>query len=326
MAKQIGTRNTIGMTWDREKRRRHLRYSFSKSKELYLLLIPGIILVFVFSYLPMYGIIIGFKDYNLFAGNNPFDAIGKSEWVGLDHWNKLWQQTDFRRAIKNTFVISFMKVGFGFPIPIILAIMINEVRGRVLKRSIQSTLYLPHFLSWVVVGALFQSILASNGVVNQITMQLGGEPQRFFMSNQWFRWILLFTSIWKESGWGTIIYLAAIAGIDQELYEAAMVDGATRLQQIRYITLPGMATTIVMMFILRLGGLMDAGFSQIFVMYNPTVYATGDIIGTYVYRVGLGQLNFSQGTIVGLFNSVLNCLLMFIGNALSRRYAGKSIW
>lgn len=294
--------------------------------DLYPLLIPGIVLVFIFCYLPMYGVIIGFKDYSLFAGKNPLDAIAQSSWVGLKNWTVLWKQPEFKRAVSNTLIISLMKIIFGFPIPILMALMINEVRNRTAKRIIQTTLYLPHFMSWVVVAALFLSILGTSGVVNKIILSMGGDMQKFFMDNAWFRWVLLFTSVWKESGWGTIVYLAAITGIDPELYEAAKVDRANRLQQLWHITLPGISGTIVMMLIMRLAGIMDAGFGQILVMYNPTVYNSGDIIGTYVYRIGLGQMNFSRGTIVGLFNSVINCVLMLGGNFFSRKLTEKSIW
>lgn len=294
--------------------------------DLYPLLIPGMLLILIFHYIPMYGVVLGFKDYDLFAGANPFDAIAKSPWVGFKHWNDLWKQIEFKRAVSNTLIISMMKVVIGFPIPIILALLINEVPHRNLKRTIQTSLYLPHFMSWVVVAALFMNIMGTKGTVNQIIVALGGNPQRFFMDNIWFRWVLLISSVWKESGWGTIVYLAAITSIDPQLYEAAKIDRANRLQQIYHVTLPGIASTIVMMLILRLGGIMDAGFSQILVMYNPTVYESGDIIGTYVYRVGLGRLNFSQGTLVGLFNSVINCALMMTGNYLSRKFAERSIW
>lgn len=299
---------------------------FRKSLSLYALLIPGLIMIVLFHYVPMYGLVIGFKKYNIFLGSNPFDAIAKSPWVGLDNWARLWVQSKFRQTIINTFVISAMKIVIGFPIPIILALMLNEVRGIFSKRVLQTVLYLPHFISWVVVGALFMNILGTTGIVNMIIVSLGGETQRFFMDNRWFRWVLLLTSVWKESGWGTIVYLAAITGIDPALYDAARIDRANRLQQIWYITLPGIASTVVMMLILRLGGIMDAGFSQILVMYNSTVYKSGDIIGTYVYREGLGKLNWSQGTVVGFFNSLINMALMLGGNMISRKLTERSIW
>ena len=302
------------------------RNRFKKSLSLYALLIPGLFMIILFHYVPMYGLVIGFKKYNIFAGNTPFEAIRLSPWVGLANWSKLWIQSKFRQAIINTFVISAMKIVIGFPIPIILALMINEVRGTITKRVLQTVMYLPHFISWVVVGALFMNILGTTGIVNTWIVAMGGTTQKFFMDNHWFRWILLLTSVWKESGWGTIVYLAAITGIDPALYEAARIDRANRLQQIWYVTLPGIAGTIVMMLILRLGGIMDAGFSQILVMYNSTVYKSGDIIGTFVYREGIGKFNWSQGTIVGFFNSIINMILMLGGNYISRKLTERSIW
>ena len=302
------------------------RNRFKKSLSLYALLLPGLFMIILFHYVPMYGLAIGFKKYNIFLGNSPFDAIRLSPWVGLANWSKLWIQSKFRQAIINTFVISAMKIVIGFPIPIILALMINEVRGTITKRVLQTVMYLPHFISWVVVGALFMNILGTTGIVNTWIVAMGGTTQKFFMDNHWFRWILLLTSVWKESGWGTIVYLAAITGIDPALYEAARIDRANRLQQIWYVTLPGIAGTIVMMLILRLGGIMDAGFSQILVMYNSTVYKSGDIIGTFVYREGIGKFNWSQGTIVGFFNSIINMILMLGGNYISRKLTERSIW
>lgn len=302
------------------------RNRFRKSLSLYALLIPGLFMVILFSYVPMYGLLIGFKKYNIFLGNSPFEAIALSPWVGLENWNKLWIQSKFRQTIVNTFVISAMKIVIGFPIPVLLALMINEVRGTITKRVLQTVMYLPHFISWVVVGALFMNILGTTGIVNSWIVALGGETQKFFMDNRWFRWVLLLTSVWKESGWGTIVYLAAITGIDPALYEAARIDRANRFQQIWYVTLPGIAGTVVMMLILRLGGIMDAGFSQILVMYNSTVYKSGDIISTFVYREGLGKFNWSQGTVVGFFNSIINMILMLGGNYISRKLTERSIW
>lgn len=308
---------THGKAWLRSARR---------SGDLYLLLIPGILFIALFNYIPMYGAVIAFKDYNIFAGANPIDAIFKSEWAGLQHWRRLWIQPEFRQAFGNTLIISLMKIGIGFPIPVILALLLNELRNIVYKRVIQTTLYLPHFMSWAVVGALFLSIMGTGGAVNAIISGFGGQGISFFMSTAWFRWVLLISSIWKESGWNTIVYLAAVTGIASELYEAATADGAGRFRQALHITLPGISPTIMMLLILRLGGLLEAGFDQVLIMYNPTVYSVGDIIGTYVYRIGLGQMNFSLGTAVGLFNSVVNFALVVSSNLLCRRIFGRSIW
>lgn len=302
------------------------RMRLRKSLDMYALLIPGMLLVLLFAYVPMYGLIIGFKKYNIFLGSNPFEAIALSPWVGLDNWTRLWNQAKFHQVLQNTLTISLLKILITFPVPVVLALMLNEVRSSMIKRTLQTVMYLPHFLSWVVVGALFMNLLGSTGLVNQAIVALGGESQKFFMDNNWFRWILVGTSIWKNAGWNTIVYLAAITGIDPALYEAARIDGATRMKQMWYITLPCIASTVIMMLILRLGSLMNAGFSQIIVMYNPTVYASGDIIDTYVYREGLGKLNWSVGTLTGMFTSIINMILVLGSNALSRKYTERSIW
>lgn len=307
-------------------RKRQNRARLRRSLSMYPMLIPGFILVLLFCYAPMFGLVIGFQKYNIFAGANPLDAITKSSWVGLDNWYRLWEMSKFRQAVANTFIISALKILFCFPLGIILALMINEVRYRAVKRTLQTVMYLPHFMSWVVIGALFMNILGTTGIVNTMIVGLGGRPVKFFMDNGWFRFVLLFTSAWKETGWNTIVYLAAMTGIDPALYEAARMDGANRFQQVFHVTLPCIASTIVMMLILRLGGVMDAGFAQIQVMYNPTVYKSGDIIGTFIYRESLGKLNWSQGTIVGFFNSLINLILVLGGNLLSRRLTGRSIW
>ena len=298
----------------------------NRSGDMYLLLIPGLLFILIFHYLPLYGTIIAFKDYNIFSGNGPFDAIWKSDWVGFKYWKQLWIEKEFRQAFRNTIVISMMKIGIGFPIPILLALFLNEIPGVMFKRSVQTALYLPHFISWVVVGSLFISILGTGGIVNDAVTALGGKPIRFFMNTAAFPWVILGSSIWKESGWNTIVYLAAITGVSPELYEAATMDGARRFQKMRYITLPCIGSMIMMMLILRLGSLMSAGFDQILVMYNPTVYATGDIMDTYIYRIGLGQLNFSLGSAVGLFNSIVSFILVTGSNLFCRKVFGRSMW
>lgn len=310
----------------KRERKKTSRMLMRKSLDMYALMIPGILLILLFAYVPMYGLVIGFKKYNIFLGSNPFEAIVLSPWVGLDNWTRLWRQAKFHQVLQNTLIISTLKIVITFPVPVILALMLNEVRSTMIKRTLQTVMYLPHFLSWVVVGALFMNLLGTTGLVNQAIVALGGEPQRFFMDNGWFRWILIGTSIWKNAGWNTIVYLAAITGIDPALYEAARIDGASRLKQVRYITLPCIASTVIMMLILRLGSLMNAGFSQIVVMYNPTVYASGDILDTYVYREGLGKLNWSVGTLTGMFTSIINMILVLGSNALCRKYTERSIW
>lgn len=289
--------------------------------DMYLLLIPGLFFLILFKYVPMYGIIIAFQDYNV------FDGILGSKWVGLQQFDKLFHYADFYNVFKNTLLISVYKLVALFPVPILIALILNEIRHLLFKRSIQTVIYLPHFLSWVIIGGLFTNILSPNtGIVNAIIEAAGGEPIAFLMDNNWFRSILVISQGWKEAGWGAIVYIAAIAGIDQEQYEAARIDGAGRIKQIIHITIPGITSTIVLMLILRLGGLLEAGTEQIFIMYNPVVYETVDVIGTYVYRLGLGKMEYSFSTAVGLFNSVVGFILILSGNFISKKIVEKSIW
>ncbi len=297
-----------------------------RNYDMYLLIIPALIYVLIFNYLPLGGIAIAFQDYNMFAADSPIQSIFASDWVGLKHFTKLFANDDFRQVFSNTLVISALKVLFVFPMPILLAMMINEVGNLYFKRGLQTIVYLPHFLSWAVVSGIFVSLLGSTGIVNMALKSLGSESIMFLVNKSWFRATLVFTDAWKEVGWGSIIYLAAITGIDPSLYEAAMIDGAGKVKQMRHITLPSIVPTIVMMLILRVSRILDAGFEQIFIMYNPAVYDVADIIGTYVYREGLGRLNFSFGTAVGLFNSLVAFILVISCNFFSRRITGKSIW
>lgn len=292
-----------------------------KDWDLYLLLVPGLLFLLIFRYAPMYGIIIAFQDFNIFAG------IQGSTWVGFDNFIRLFHSTQFLNVFRNTLIISVYKILFLFPLPIILAILLNEIGHMTFKKTVQTVIYLPHFISWVIVSGLFFNLLSINGgIVNSMIKQLGGEPIAFFIEKNYFRSLLVITAGWKEVGWGTIIYLAAITGIDPQLYEAAIIDGANKFQQIWNITVPGITSTIVLMFILRIGSLLDAGMEQILTMYNPVVYEVADIIGTYVYRIGLGASDYSFATAVGLFNSIISLLLIMGGNYLSRRYMDKGIW
>lgn len=289
--------------------------------QFYLMLLPGLIYLIIFKYVPMYGITIAFKDFNI------FDGIQKSPWVGLANFQKLVTSPDFFVVFRNTLVISLSKIIVLFPLAIIVAIMINEIKVTAVKKTVQTMIYIPHFLSWVIVAGIFATILSpSSGVVNKIIISLGGSPIAFFMDKSWFRAIIVMTDGWKETGYSAIVYIAAIAGIDQELYEAADIDGAGRIKKILYITIPGLSSTIVLMFILRLGSILEAGTEQILMMYNPTVYEVGDVIGTYVYRMGLGKQEYSFSTAVGLFNSVVGLILVLSGNLLSKKLIDKSIW
>ncbi|SFJ21696.1 putative aldouronate transport system permease protein [Paenibacillus sp. UNC496MF] len=289
--------------------------------DMYALLIPGVIFLLLFKYTPMYGIVIAFQDFNIFGG------IKGSDWVGLEQFRKLVRSDEFLRVLANTLLISLYKIVILFPIPIVLALFLNEVRRMVFKRTIQTIIYLPHFLSWVIISGLFINILSpTGGLVNELIRSFGGQPISFLTENHWFRVVVVFTAGWKEIGWNAIVFIAAIAGIDQEQYEAAAIDGAGRIRQMVSISLPGMLPTIMLMFILRIGSLLEAGTEQILTMYNPLVYKSGDVIGTYVYRMGLGQQDYSFSTAVGLFNSAVGFLLIVIGNMLSRKFLQRSIW
>jgi putative aldouronate transport system permease protein len=289
--------------------------------DLYMMLIPGLLFLLLFKYTPMYGIIIAFQDFNIFSG------FRGSEWVGLAQFQKLIQSEEFYQVFLNTLLISFYKIVLLFPIPIVIALFLNEVRKALFKKTIQTIIFLPHFLSWVIISGLFINILSpSGGLVNNIIQWFGGTPISFFLDNQFFRSVLVFTAGWKESGWNAIIFIAAIAGIEQEQYESASIDGAGRIRQMLYITLPGILPTIILILVLRLGYLLEAGTEQILTMYNSVVYQSGDVIGTFVYRQGLGQQDYSFSTAVGLFNSVVGFILIVFGNEISKRLVKRSIW
>lgn len=297
-----------------------------KNYELYLMLVPGLLYLLIFHYIPLYGILIAFKDFDLFLDSNPMLSILKSPWVGLDNFREILANPDFIQVFKNTIIISLYKIIFVFPLPIILAMLLNEIRNIYYKKTLQTVLYLPHFLSWSVISILFVSILGSGSTIVELLYKITSVKFSFFTDSSMFRGLLVVTDAWQTIGWGSIIYLAAITGIDQNLYEAAAVDGAGKFKQALHITIPGIASTVVMMFIMRVGRALDAGFGQIFAMYNPTVYDVADIIGTYIYRKGLGQMDFTLGTTVGLFNSVIAFVLVVGSNKLSRVLSNKSIW
>ncbi len=322
-----GTKTELLSYVDVKKRTRRSKINRIKvNYDMYLLLIPSLCYILLFNYVPLYGILIAFKDYNMFAGANPLQAMTNSPWIGFENFIRLFGSLEFKRIFSNTLIISFYKISFLFPAPIILALLLNEVKSLYFKRGLQTIIYLPHFISWAVVSGIFITLLGSTGIVNNLIKEMGGEPIMFLMDKRFFRSVLVFTDGWKEVGWSSIIYIAAISSVDAEVYEAARVDGAGKLRQAWHVTLPAIVPTIIMMLILRTSSILDAGFQQIFIMYNPTVYEVADIIGTYVYRVGLGQLKFGFGTAVGLFNSLIAFILVVSCNYISRRAIGKSIW
>lgn len=293
---------------------------------LYLMLTPGLFFLIVYKFLPLYGITIAFKDYSIFNGTNPLDAIANSNWVGMRHFNRLFAGSAFLKVLKNTLIINGYKILFLFPIPIVSAILLNEIQQKSYKKLAQTAIYVPYFFSWVVIFGIFYSLLGSYGIVNTMIARLGLDRISFFSDARFFRSLLVFTEGWKEIGWNAVIYLAAITAIDPTLYEAARVDGASRVRQIWHVTMPGLMPTIVLMLILKVGYILDTGFEQILVMYNATVYDVADVIQTYVYRMGLGQADFSLGTALGLFNSVVAFALIVGANAVSKRLLNRSIW
>ncbi len=286
---------------------------------LYLMALPGVAFYLVFKYVPLAGSIIAFQKYQIFKG------ILGSSWVGLDNFIYLFTYQDFYHVLRNTAVIALYQLIFGFPAPIILALLLNELRLMLAKRVIQSVFYLPHFLSWVVVGGIVFELLASQGVVNSIRGWFGLEPVLFMQEQAYFRTIVVISGIWKEVGWGTIIYLAAIAGINPNLYEAAVMDGANRWKQTLHITLPVMFPTILVLFLLNIGNFLELGFDQIFNLLTPMTYSVGDIIETYVYRAGVLQGQYSVTTAIGLFQSVIGFALLWTFNRLARK-TEQGLW
>lgn len=293
---------------------------------LYLMLVPGLFFLIVYKFLPLYGITLAFKDYNIFLGSNPIEAITLSKWVGFKHFDRLFNNPDFYNVLRNTLTINLYKIAFLFPVPVVFAIFLNEIHHKLYKRTVQTLIYIPYFFSWVIVFGVFYSLLGTYGMVNQLLKQFGIEPISFFSNKAYFRGLLVFTEGWKEVGWNTVIYLAAISAIDPTLFEAARVDGASRIQQIWHVTLPGLLPTIILMLIMKVGYILDTGFEQILVMYNPMVYDVADVIQTYVYRIGLGQMDYSLSTALGLFNSVVAFVLIVGANFVSRKTLHRSIW
>lgn len=292
-----------------------------KHRYLYLLLLPAIIYFIVFHYIPMYGVTISFKDYSFKKG------ILGSDWVGLENFEYMFGLNDFYRVFKNSFILSFLRLLFEFPIPIVIALLLNEVRSKRFKKVTQTALYLPHFLSWAVIGGIMVNFLSPTwGVVNNVIQQLGFEPIFFLGDPEYFRTTVVISSIWKEAGWGTIIYLAAITGIDMEQYEAATVDGANRWQRLIHITLPNIKTTIIIMLILRMGSIMSNGFEQIYTLQNTQNLAVSEVFETYTYRVGLLGGRFSFATTVGLFASVISMIFLLTTNFIAKKMGEESIF
>lgn len=296
-----------------------VRTNFSRYKFIYFLLLPGLIYLLVFRYYPMYFLQIAFKDYNIFT------TVENAKWVGFENFVDLFKTKYFLQSLANTLIISAMNIVVGFPVPIILALFLNEIVNVKFKKTVQTLVYLPHFLSWVIVGSIFSIILSpSSGIVNELLALVGVDPIFFMADTSKFRWVLVFSSIWKESGWGTIIYLATLAGIDQDMYEAATIDGAGRFKKMWYITFPCLLPTILVVFILRMAKILNL-FEQVFVMYNPVVAEVSETIDTYVYQIGMVNGDMAFATTVGLFKNVVALLLVLLTNYLSKKIQGTSV-
>ena len=302
------------------KRNKGLLDILAKYKYLYIMLLPVILYYIIFHYGPMYGVIIAFMKYS------PTTPLFQNEWRGLYYFKEFFSSIYIYRLIRNTFMLNFYGLIFGFPAPIILALMLNEVRNKYFKRIVQTVSYVPYFLSTVVAAGIVLSFVSYDGIINEIIAFFGGNRIQFMTEEKLFYPIYVISGIWQNLGWNSIIYLAAITTIDPYLYEASYIDGATKWQQIKNITLPCIYPTITVLLILQIGRMMSVGFEKVYLLYNPSIYETADVISTYVYRKGLEDLNFSYSAAIGLFNSVINFTLLLVANFTSRRISENSLW
>ncbi len=310
-AEYVVTKKTL---WERIKR------DFRRNYSLYILVIPVVLFYILFHYKPMYGALIAFKKFS------PSLGIMGSPWVGFDNFAEFFQSHYFVRLLRNTLTISLSSLIFTFPAPILLALAINEVRSKAFAKTVQTITYLPHFISLVVVCGLLVDFLSTTGLVNEIIELLGGNAINFLQKPNWFVPVYILSDLWQDIGWSSIIFLAAITGIDAELYEAAKIDGAGHFRQVLSITIPGILPTVLTMFILRCGQVMSLGFEKIILLYNPITMETADVISSYVYRAGLIDAKYGLSTAVGLFNSAINLVLMGMANTLSRKINDTSLW
>lgn len=297
-----------------------LKDRFRKEWLFLLMMLPGLVLTAIFSYGPMYGIIMAFQDFN------PGLGYAGSPWVGWDNFRLIFSQATFISAVYNTFFISFMKIVFQTLASVIFALQLNEIRQNGPKRVFQTIVYIPNFISWVIMAGILSDILGTNGIVNEAIKLLGGKPVQFISNRTVFPWTLIFTDMWKTFGFGTVVYLATMTSIDPELYESAVIDGAGRWRQTWSITLPMLVPIIILMTVLALGNVLSAGFDQVYNLYSPVVYPTGDIIDTYVYRLGLQNGKFAIGTAVGLFKSVVSSVLISISLIVAYKFAGYKVF
>jgi putative aldouronate transport system permease protein len=298
-----------------------IRLDLRRNYQAYLMALPAIVLLFIFAYVPMYGIVIAFTDYK------PVLGVFGSKWIGLEHFRNFFSSVFAYRIIRNTLLISAYSFAFGFPLPILLALLLNEVKCRPFKRAVQTISYMPYFISAVVACGILKEFLSYGGLVGKLAGTLfGAAPQSYLSNPAYFRAILIASDIWQAIGWNSIIYLAALASVDVELYNAAKIDGAGRLRQIWHVTLPGIQPTIIVLMILSVGSLLSVEADKILLLYSPSTYETADVIGTYVYRRGLVGSEYGFSTAIGLMNTLVNLMLLMSANWLSRRATGESLW
>jgi len=290
------------------------------NRYLYILLIPLLAYYIIFMYLPMFGLVIAFKDYSIAGG------IMRSPWVGLRYFKEFITGIYFTRTLTNTLVISFASILFGFPAPIIFALLLNEISNRKYKKLVQTATYLPHFISTVVICGMIASFFGTDGLITKIIAMLGGKNINYIASPKWFRTVFIASDIWQGFGWGSIIYISALSGVDEALYEAATIDGAGRFKQLWHITLPGIIPTIMIMLIMRLGSIMSVGYEKIILLYSPATYEVADVISSYVYRMGIMGSRYSYSAAVGLFQSVINIIILFIANKVSDKMTETSLF
>jgi putative aldouronate transport system permease protein len=287
---------------------------------LYLMALPGMAFLILFKFIPMFGTIIAFKDFSVFRG------FMDSPWVGIKHFETLFNYPDFFRVFSNTLILGFMKVIIAFPVPVVLALMINEVRKSALRKGIQTALYVPHFLSWVIISGIVFDFFSLSGMFNIVIGWFGYDPVLVMQESAYFRLVYIVTAIWRDAGWGTVVYMAAISSIDPQLYESAMMDGASKFKQMRHITFPLLLPTVLILFLLEIGNFMELGFDHVYNLLTPMTYSVGDILDTYVYRTGIQQAQYSFATAVGLFQSIIGFTLVYMFNRLSRKVSDGGLW
>lgn len=304
----------------REPRKKSLWKEVLECKHLYIILLPAVLYYAIFYYAPMGGLVIAFQKYSVTRG------ILDSAWVGLENFKSFLSDIYFWRLLKNTLLINFWSLIFGFPAPIILALLLNEIKNKRFKKAVQTITYMPHFLSVVVVCSLVLTFVSSQGLINSIITIFGGDPVSFMSDPKYFRTIYILSDIWQQIGWSSILYISALSAIDQELYEAATIDGAGRWQKLLHVTVPGILGTIMITLIMRIGRMLSLGYDKIILLYNPSIYETADVISTYVYRRGLLNGDYSYSAAVGMFNSICNFIFLMTANLFSKKTTGSGLW